>query len=421
MSAAPASRQLLYVVLDGLGDEPAAALGGQTPLEAALTPVLDGLARGGEVFRLDMRDRAGEVSTSHGQFALMGYPDDGSLPHRGPVEAAGIGVALDPGDVALRANFATFGPGGSIVDRRAGRIRAGADALAAALDGLDLGGGVRALVKSGTEHRVALVLRGADLGAAVSDSDPMHAAGARDGAMHVTALEPGDAASERTAEKLRLLLARAREILAVHPVNDQRRASGLLPANGLLVRKAGVHVPVQPLIERYGLRCLAVTGDCTVRGVMRLIGSEIVSLPEFTANSDTDLPAKFAQAVSALRQAHDVVMVHVKAVDILSHDRLPAEARALIERLDTSLGAALAEYGDDLIVAVAADHSTSSSSGDHIALPPPALVSGPGIGSGGAVDFSERAVLAVEAPMVTGAQFFDRLRERLVAAGRASA
>ena len=39
--------QLLYVCLDGLGDDPIPELDGRTPLEAARTPVLDGLARRG--------------------------------------------------------------------------------------------------------------------------------------------------------------------------------------------------------------------------------------------------------------------------------------------------------------------------------------------------------------------------------------
>ncbi|MBI3649163.1 MAG: phosphoglycerate mutase, partial [Actinobacteria bacterium] len=38
---------LLYVCLDGLGDDPIPELDGRTPLEAAETPNLDALARRG--------------------------------------------------------------------------------------------------------------------------------------------------------------------------------------------------------------------------------------------------------------------------------------------------------------------------------------------------------------------------------------
>ena len=37
-------KHLLYVCLDGLGDDPNPVLDGRTPLEAAATPNLDGLA-----------------------------------------------------------------------------------------------------------------------------------------------------------------------------------------------------------------------------------------------------------------------------------------------------------------------------------------------------------------------------------------
>ena len=40
-------RSLLYVCLDGLGDDPVPELGGRTPLEAADTPFLDSLAERG--------------------------------------------------------------------------------------------------------------------------------------------------------------------------------------------------------------------------------------------------------------------------------------------------------------------------------------------------------------------------------------
>ena len=40
-------RKRVLLVPDGMADEPQAALGGRTPLEAAQTPAMDGLARGG--------------------------------------------------------------------------------------------------------------------------------------------------------------------------------------------------------------------------------------------------------------------------------------------------------------------------------------------------------------------------------------
>ena len=68
--------------------------------------------------------------------ALMGIPAAQAVLPRGPIEAAGVGLKLAPGDVALRCNFATVqGPVGrfSLLDRRAGRIDVQTDELAEAL------------------------------------------------------------------------------------------------------------------------------------------------------------------------------------------------------------------------------------------------------------------------------------------------
>src|SRR4029453_10787472 len=98
-----------------------------------------------------------------------------------------------------------------IVDRRAGRIREGARELCRALNGMDLGDGVSVLIRSATEHRVAIVLRGEGLGAAVIDSDPGTLSGGRVRPLAVRPKDAQDTASARTAEKLELFLQRAHE------------------------------------------------------------------------------------------------------------------------------------------------------------------------------------------------------------------
>jgi 2,3-bisphosphoglycerate-independent phosphoglycerate mutase len=413
-------RQLLYLVLDGLGDEPCPALDGRTPLQAARTAHLDALARDGAVFWLDMRDSDGFVSTARGMFALLGYDDDDALPRRGAVEAAGLGLALENGDVALRANWATFDEHGRIVSRRAGRIREGTTALAQAIDGLDLGDGVRALVRTGTEHRVALVLRGPGLGAAVSDSDPLHTIDEPLPPLDVEPTVQADPAAELAAGKLRTFLSKIRPILAEHPVNQQRVAQGLLPANGLLTRRAGRYVELPRLDERFGLRCVGITGDCTVAGVMRLLGCETACRPEFTANVDTDLAGKLRLALDTLGTGSDVVLVHVKAVDILSHDRRAGLEVEFLEQLDAELGQVLPRLEPHVLVAVGADHSTSITTGNHIDAPTPGLLWGPGVAASGVAGFHE-AALAQAGAEVLGRGAFCRQILNLLERGRGPA
>jgi 2,3-bisphosphoglycerate-independent phosphoglycerate mutase len=404
-------RAILYVVLDGLGDEPCAVLGGQTPLQAASTPTLDALARQGATFRLDMRDGRGQVSTNYGQFSLLGYGDDAALPQRGPVEAAGVGLDLRPGDVAFRANYATVDAAGRIVDRRAGRIREGAGELSRALDGMDLGDGVTTLVRSGTEHRVAVVLRGPGLGAGVTDSDPVHTIRGPTAPLPIRPVDASDRAAAKTAAALEVFQRRIGPVLAAHPVNQSRAARSLPVANALIFRRAGNHLPVPSLRDRFGLGCLAVAGGSTVRGVMRLLGCTVVHEDRYTGNADTDVASKLERAMAGLRSGYDLAVAHIKAIDILSHDRRPADAAAFLERVDTALGEVLHGAERSLVVAVAADHSTSSETGDHTDVPPPALIFGEGIRPDAARAFHEAELERIGAPVLRGSAFFRTLLE----------
>jgi 2,3-bisphosphoglycerate-independent phosphoglycerate mutase len=415
VSASESRRRLLYLVLDGLGDEPSAELGGRTPLEAACTPHMDALARDGEVFRLQLADDDGKAATHIGQFALLGYGPRAGIPHRGPVEAAATGIELLDGDVALRANLATLDAAGRIVDRRAGRIREGAAELCAALDEMDLGDGVKVLVRCATEHRAAVVLRGWGLGAEVTDSDPGTLSGGPQLPLPVHPSDPADKAAERTARKLEVFLARAQAVLAGHPVNRERIARGRPAANAILTRQAGAFVPLRSFEERFYVRCIGVAAERTVIGVLRLLGAAAVTRPEFTANTDTDLEAKFEIAIKLLNDDLDIVMLHVKATDILGHDQKPREKAAYVERIDAQLGRVLELLPEATLVALASDHSTSSTSGDHILEPVPAFLWGEGVGVSGVGAFDEPSLVQAGAPLLHGDAFFRRI---LTALGR---
>ena len=127
-------RKAIVLLVDGLGDLPIASLGGLTPLEAAHTPALNQLAAAGRYGIVDPLGKGEVPSTHSGTGVIFGIEaSDTHRLKRGPVEASGVGKVLEPGDVAVRANFATLEPNGSgfwVRDRRAGRICRGAEELA---------------------------------------------------------------------------------------------------------------------------------------------------------------------------------------------------------------------------------------------------------------------------------------------------
>lgn len=362
----------LFLILDGLADEPSEALGGKTPLEAADKPTLRRLAGTGGQGQVVTGGVEGQPpSTSEGIMALLGAPGDSDAIGRGLFEALGQGIAIPPGAVLFRGNLATVEEDGRIVDRRAGRIRSGVNELLAELSQVSLGDGVSARVLPGHEHRVIVLLMGTGLSAAVSDTDPGERAAVQR-ALPVHPLE-GTPEALRTADALRELLSIAGVALAQHPINEQRRREGLLPANAIITRGAA---SASSRARRAAPEGAMVSGCNTALGVARHLGLHASTSPRMTGNLDTDLDAKLATA-GALLGEHEFVVVHIKGTDIAAHDRRPTAKRDFIGAVDAALGRFLAGRPDldgHLRIVVSADHGTSSSTGNHMPGPVPLLI-----------------------------------------------
>ncbi len=383
----------LLLVIDGLPDHPTRALGGRTPLSAAQTPTLDRLAREGQTGLCDPVAPDVVPDTASGTLALLGQSP--LAMKRGPVEALGTDLDVEPGDIAVRGNLATLSAEGKVVDRRAGRIRGEALALAEALDRLEIPGAegeeVEVRVRATTEHRLSIVLRGPRLSSAVQGSDPGD--GAPPGPpLAPRPLDPRDEAAVHTARLLALFEAEARRILAAHPVNKKRQKAGLPPANTVLTRGAG-RVYRLPALERHGLPLSfsCISGDLTILGLAVWVGGRAITGPEMTANLDTDVEAKLEKAEAALAE-DDLVVVHLKGADIASHDQRPDLKVAYLEQVDRALGELLSRWEGRLRVAVASDHATLSEGGHHAADPVPVLIWGPGIEADKVTTFDERSV-----------------------------
>lgn len=364
-------KRVLLLICDGLGDRPVKALGGLTPLQAARKENLDWLASGGVSGLLDIISPGIPPGSDTAHLALFGYDPYQVYTGRGPFEAAGVGLEVRQGDVAFRCNFATMDDKGRIVDRRAGRIKEGTAQLAEALDGMELEG-VEVRFKEGTEHRAALLLRGDGLDPLVSDADP-HSAG-----LPLAKVKPLSRQAEKTARVVNKFLERASQILARHPVNLDRAERGLPVANVLLPRGAGVFPTMPSVKERWGVEFTAIAGVALIKGICRSLGMKLIEVMGATGGLDTDMGAKMAAAVKAL-EGHGVVVVSIKATDVAGHDRNPELKRQLIERVDESLRPIRECFQEDWIIAVTADHTTSSETGDHSGDPVPLLVFGEGV------------------------------------------
>ena len=131
----------IIVIGDGMSDRPVARLGGKTPLQVAKKPAIDRIAREGRcgLFR---NIRPGESNGSAlANLAVLGYDPAVYYQGRAVLEAANMGVALGPDDVALRCNVLHVTGDGLIKNHSAGHIATGEAAqLVVALE-RELGGG----------------------------------------------------------------------------------------------------------------------------------------------------------------------------------------------------------------------------------------------------------------------------------------
>src|SRR5437868_11071364 len=154
--------KLALVVLDGLGDIATREQNFLTPLEAAVTPNLDALAKESAQGRMIPVAPGITPGSGPGHLGLFGYDPLEFQVGRGVIEALGLGVELKPGDVCARANFATLDAKGIVKDRRAGRIPTEiceklCAKLAAKVKKL---GDVQVIIKPGKEHRYEVLSSG---------------------------------------------------------------------------------------------------------------------------------------------------------------------------------------------------------------------------------------------------------------------
>ncbi|MCX7993462.1 MAG: 2,3-bisphosphoglycerate-independent phosphoglycerate mutase, partial [Fimbriimonadales bacterium] len=305
---------------------------------------------------------------------------------RGPFEALGIGMEVRGGDVALRCNFSTVDAEMRVIDRRAGRITEGTAELAQAVNGVEIEG-VQCFFKESVAHRGALVLRGEGLSPQITDADP-HADG--EIVHEAQPLDPNDAAAVRTARIVNAFVKLSYERLKDHPVNRERVARGLPPANIILPRGAGVAPHLEPFPRKQGMTAVAVVETGLIRGIARFVGMDTLDAPGATGGVDTDYDSIADTLARALRQ-YDFVLCNVKAPDLCGHDRNPQLKAQVIEKIDSLVARLLEQYTEPFYLMFTGDHSTPCSVGDHSGDPVPLLLHGPDLRGDEVLRFHEYA------------------------------
>lgn len=388
-----------------MGDRPIKELGYKTPLEAALTPNMDKMAKNGICGIMDpIRPgiRAGS-DTSH--ISILGYDPYEVYTGRGPFEAAGVGVDVLPGDIAFRCNFSTADENGIITDRRAGRIREGTPEISKVINGMKIDDSVEVIFKESTGHRAVLVLRGEGLSDKVSDADPKHEGKPP---KEVVALD-GTAEARKTADILNKIVAKSYELLNDHPINKDRLNNGENPANIIIPRGAGAVPHVEPFGDKYGLNpvCIAETG--LIKGIAKIAGMNLIEVPGATGGIDTNLENIKKGIIDTASMDYNFILINVDGADEAGHDGQTQEKVKFIEKVDSIIGDLMKL--EDVYFILTADHSTPISIMDHTGDPVPIVITGPEVRIDEVNEFNERATHKGGLCRIKGSNIMDILMD----------
>jgi 2,3-bisphosphoglycerate-independent phosphoglycerate mutase len=413
-------RRLLYVCLDGLGDDPIPELDHRTPLEAAHTPFLDSLARLGSTGSVVTVGDGIAPESDIAVFAILGYDPHEEHPGRGVVEAVGVGMDFRDGDLAYRVNFATA-DWPEILDRRVGRdlsSEESRDLAAEVSERLSLPGASFDL-RATVEHRGVLVIRSDEgpLSAQVTNTDPAYR---REGHLgvaletfepRVVPCEPleGSEGARRAAELTNAFVEGSARILDASEVNAARRRDGKLPGNLILTRDAGDHRPrLQPIKQRFGPDWGCFVEMPVERGIAVLLGMSPVDAPRLISEDDY---AAWASLAAEALEGHDALYVHIKGPDIPAHDGRAEDKRDVIELIDRAFFGVVLPALDPTktVIAVIADHSTSCLRKAHTAEPVPLVVAGGPVVPDGSQSYGERACSDGSLGMLAGVDVLPRL------------
>ena len=360
-----------YIVVlgDGMADRPIDALGGKTPLAAAETPAMDSLARKSEIGMVKTVPEGMSPGSDTANLSVLGYDPKVYYSGRSPLEALNIGVRMEQGDIAIRANLVTLSEEEEtyeekhILDHSADEISTEeAEVLLQAVK-KELENGMFQFY-TGTSYRHCLIWKKG---------------------MVVPLTPPHDIRGKKIGEYLTdeaLLLAmqkKSYEILKNHPVNLERKKKGLNPANSLWFWGAGTKPALSSFEEKFHKKGVMISAVDLLKGIA--VGTEMGNIAVEGANGGlhTNYEGKAAAAVSALlKDGSDFAYIHVEAPDEMGHQGSLEKKLQAIEYLDTRViqrvKDSMEESGEAYRMLILPDHPTPVSVKTHTADPVPYLL-----------------------------------------------
>jgi 2,3-bisphosphoglycerate-independent phosphoglycerate mutase len=374
----PAGMKYVVIVGDGMADYGIEGLGGKTPLTVARTPHMDWLAKHGEIGLVRTIPKGFTPGSEIANLSIFGYDPHRYYTGRGPLEAASLGVGLDPKDIAFRCNLVTLQFEGSktlMEDFSAGHIT-DEEARRIIID-LDREMGTKEIrFYPGISYRHLMVFQNG--AAEFSTLDQLELTPPHDiTGKEISSFLPRVGGSEANGgDRILSLMKKSQELLKNHAVNLDREAKGLRLANSIWLWGQGRSPQMTTLEERFGIKGYVISAVHLLKGIGILAGLEVLEVPGATGYFDTNYDGKAEYALKGLKEK-DFVYVHVEAPDEAGHMgdlRLKIE---MIETFDEKIVGAILKGLKNFKryrVLVLPDHPTPLSMRTHAADPVPYVI-----------------------------------------------
>lgn len=360
-----------YIVVlgDGMADQPLEELGGKTPLEYAQTPQMDALAKKGSIGMVRTVPEGMSPGSDTANLSVLGYDPKIYYSGRSPLEALNIGVDLENGDVAVRANLVTLSE--EEEEYEAKRILDHSSDEISTEEAAQLLEAVREVLEDerfqfyvGTSYRHCLIWSRGQ----VTPLTPPHDILERKVADYL----PSD-------PHLRRMQERSYEILSAHPLNRERVARGENPANSLWFWGAGTRPALDSFQGKYGKRGVMISAVDLLKGIAVGAGLTNVTVEGANGGLHTNYEGKAQAAVDALTEkGYDFAYIHVEAPDEMGHQGSAQRKIQAIQYLDARVirpvKEGLERAGEDFRMLIMPDHPTPVRIRTHTADPVPYLL-----------------------------------------------
>jgi len=356
-------------------------------LQHSHTPYMDLLARKGRTGQLITVADGFHPGSEVANMSVMGYDLPKVYEGRGPLEAASIGVELQPGDMAMRCNIVCI-EGEILKNHSAGHISTeDADVLVKYLQ--EHLGNERVQFHTGVQYRHLLVIKG---GNKLIDCTPPHDVPLHPFRPLMVKAEVSEA--QETADLINDLILKSQELLKNHPLNLKRMAEGKDPANSIWPWSPGYRPQMESLSVMYPniKKGSVISAVDLINGIGVYAGLRRISVEGATGLYDTNYENKVSAALEALK-TDDLVYLHIEASDEAGHEGNFELKQLTIENLDKRavgpIYEAVKDWEEPVAIAVLPDHPTPCELRTHTAEPVPFLIYYPGIESDSVETFDE--------------------------------